>query len=356
MRCAKLFLCLGLTLVMPASSWGLDDAYSDQIMVADRSYSTRVKAFQSALTHVLIRISGNVHAAGPLKDEVDHAEKKVQRFYYQSDKDRDSIIVSFDPLSIRDSLRSAGQAIWPEKRSTFVFWVLDARDSPQWLSSESKAIAALHDRSHLRGLPVVRPLLDLEEQAMAKQLMVSSALDDFLALRIASERYAADDIVFSAIKKNIKTQIFHVSWRWLGKDNQRKHWIRTGENLETLMQDGVDHISDDLASHQASLQDVAMASHILMHIDDVPSLLRMIALFRFLGRSELVDAYHFVSIAPSFVDMDIKLKSDEKSFLQLLSEHCPFLHLVSQELLPQDDDQQLNQLNVKWVEDAGSSA
>jgi uncharacterized protein len=136
------------------------ELYQASVPVADRSEAAQTAAFQSALSVVLIRVTGRRSADGDpaLAPLVNNARRYVQQYRGAGDG---QLRVSFDGSAIERWLTQNGQPLWgPERPTTFIWLtsqagpqqgsVITAADTSE-LKTEIDAAAAL------RGVPILWP-------------------------------------------------------------------------------------------------------------------------------------------------------------------------------------------------------
>ena len=188
--------------------------YTAQVPLDQEEDDPRTRAYQMALTDVLLRVSGSELSADAEMIELlfpDPESYVVQH----SPGDDDTLFISFDGEALENALRQAGQTVWGSERPLTLIWlavdwgrgereIISAED-PQRSRDEARSIdrnrllrQRVLDIAERRGLPVAFPLLDTVDLKNISFSDIWGGFDD--ALVAASQRYEANSILVGRIR------------------------------------------------------------------------------------------------------------------------------------------------------------
>lgn len=194
-----ILICVGLLLSLNASAVKVSDLYRVSIAVDDQSVESREAGIQLAFQQLLIKVSGyqkvlaNEALVGASKD----AQRLMQGYSYQAD-DVDGQVyleVWFSKALVLPLMRRAKAPIWGENRPLITTWLaveqeqqreLVSEQSPEWQARFSRYFSE-------RGLPVVWPINDLEDQTTLPIEQLWWLFPE--AIQGASERYQGDTVL-----------------------------------------------------------------------------------------------------------------------------------------------------------------
>ena len=188
--------------------------YSAEVELDTSASQPRFLAYETALMKVLARVAGSSLSGDPdLVNELfpDPAAYVVQ--FSQLDDDR--LRVSFDGDAIESALRNAGQLVWGEDRPLTIIWLAvdwgdgqreliaaDEAGPPPAFGDEIPREQILRERlleaAERRGLPVLFPLLDIEDMSQVEFADLWGGFDE--PVLAASERYNASSVLIGRLR------------------------------------------------------------------------------------------------------------------------------------------------------------
>lgn len=156
----------------------------------------------------------------------------------------------FQAEAIKTLLRQAGAPFWQANRPGVLVWLVEQQANDRVLVNAANAphfYRVLNRRAEARGIPLIQPLLDLEE---ASQINA----DDVWALSVpiinkASERYDNGAVLVGKL-----SQVYDKSWfgQWtLLYRGERKIEYFRGSDLSKYFGLGTDMVADRLAADYA---------------------------------------------------------------------------------------------------------
>jgi hypothetical protein len=251
-----LSLLLGLPLVFAKAHARADDGYySAEVPVASQSRADRQVALSRAMAAVLIKVSGNLAAPNTelgAKAQA-NAASYVQEFRYLQPTNAQVeegikllLRADFDPGRVRELLKDSGQGVWPANRPQVLVWAIE--DTPEVgrsiiMDPTHPLIRDLIARANVRGLPVLLPLWDLDDQ-IALPMDKLWSFDD-AAIMAASARYDITTVL-SARYSQASNQTWLASWQFRHGDDRQSQDLRTSE-MQDLAIAAIDPLVDFLA-------------------------------------------------------------------------------------------------------------
>lgn len=212
--------------------------YQASIPVVDQSQGERRLAAREALKAVLIKLSGNDKVAdNPAIDQaLNRAPGLIQQYQYQANpaadlepadgEERKPQVMEaiFPEQLVRQILQEAGEAFWPENRPKVLVWLVEdtLETGKRVLNSysDSALVTSLQASADARGLPLVFPLLDLED-TLAAPVDALWRMEQNALMR-ASERYSPAAILLGRISTSSSGRVIG-TWQFShrGEDIER---------------------------------------------------------------------------------------------------------------------------------------
>lgn len=188
--------------------------YTAQVPLDEKQRDPRGAAYKAALAEVLLRVSGAQLSADAEMMELLFPSPASYVVQFRPGEE-DTLWVSFDGEAIEQVLRQSGQTVWGSDRPVTLIWLavdwgqgdreiiaagdpLQSRDSGRSIDRDRLLRQRVLDMAERRGLPVLFPLLDSEDQRNVSFSDIWGGFDE--QLLIASQRYEADSILVGRIR------------------------------------------------------------------------------------------------------------------------------------------------------------
>lgn len=267
---ASFVVLAGLGASGPAAAVAVEDLYRAEVKVVDKSDAARDEAFQRALARVLVKLSGSsaVRSNPDVDQLLESPERFVQQFRYKrladgdhepvpafpddADADEDAaapptqtLHVQFARGRIERALKERGIVIWGERRPELLVWLaVDDGDGRGIVSSDgsTSARAQLLERAQARGLPIMLPLMDMEDRSRVEFVDIQGGFLE--AVTQASERYRANAMLVGHVRPSGSG--WKSSWNLLGIGDRKSWQARVGD-LDAAVTAGVDGGTDRVA-------------------------------------------------------------------------------------------------------------
>ncbi len=235
---------------------GLSEAL---VPVGDRTDAVRAEATMEAMRQVLIKLTGDRNAASSERGAamIREAGSYVLQYQYRqhpgaglegaADERESMLWVQFDETALTDTLRAAGVPLWGNDRPSLLMWLLAEQSGSVALAgSEEPGPLSESLRGHAarRGIPLVLPLLDLEETARIAPGDVKQ--ENVGRIREASARYGTP-----ATATAVLTGVAETGWQGrftLQFRDRSSTWLARAESIDAMIGQGMDRLADALAA------------------------------------------------------------------------------------------------------------
>jgi len=288
--------------------------YQAEAPVAGQDAGQRNEAIIRAFTKVLIKVTGNRNIANrpELKGDLAKAPHFVQQYRYRVDshpvvatvvenpdalppEPRRYLMVAFDAQAVDRLLRQRRLPVWGSNRPSGLLWLgVEAGDGRRLLGSEDSAWQRVAQTAEQRGIPLLFPLMDLEDQT---QLKAADLWGDFEQnIRAASRRYGTDYILTGRLTQ-VAEHLWRASWR-LYQGDSVSSWNNDGEYRDSLLREGVEYAADLLANRYAPVGGESELSMVRIRVAGVSGFRDFAGLGRFLSSQSAVERADVAAIEP----------------------------------------------------------
>lgn len=268
--------------VPAAGIFQLDDIYEAQVPVDEESQAVLDQAFRAAMVQVLVRVTGDadVSSAPGVSELVGEAGRYVQSYRFvkvapaeqpaeQADTDappppsadmaaqqpRSAVRVRFDDQALNTAIRARELPVWGRERPQTLIWLgvrTDGSDSIVNADDAADIASGLVSTALQRGVPVLFPLMDLQDQRQVAPADIWAGFYDRLA--DASQRYPHTDMLaISAVQLNG----WQAEWTLLHDGTISAQWDTRGDSLDDLLVQGANRLADTYAQRFAVRQGAA---------------------------------------------------------------------------------------------------
>jgi len=255
----KIQLAVACLLWMVASLAGAavsQQLFESEVVVQSQAPAERSAAMKSALEEVLVRVAGqdSVLTTGPAMALLQKPSRLVQQYRYFTVPDSEPPIlklwVRFDGDAIRQSLQQQGLAYWGAERPDTLLWLaVEDRGKRYVVSADDNS--DVHEQivqvAKHRGVPILFPLMDLEDQSQARFSDIWGGF--FEHVLTASKRYNPQAVLIGRLNRSTSG-----GWsaRWyMDVAGRTASWSDSRQQLAALLQQGMDDTADQLASRFA---------------------------------------------------------------------------------------------------------
>jgi len=298
--------------------------FESEVIVPSQAPALRAEAMKSALEGVLVRVSGeaSVLQTEPAQALLQKPSRLVQQYrYFTVPNSQPPILklwVRFDGEVIQQALQQQGGAYQAAERPDTLVWLaVDDRGERYLVAADDQTDVhrqmALQARQ--RGLPILFPLMDLEDQSQARFTDIQDGFLDNVVR--ASARYNPQAILAGYLQHDA-----FAGWsaRWyLDVAGNPASWSDNRQQLAALLQQGVDDAADYLASRFAGMDKGDSYNAVRISVGGVNSLAAYARVNQYLASLTPVTAYQVELINGSEVQYLLRLNGGVQDLAHTVS-------------------------------------
>lgn len=337
-----LFMLLFLQL-SPLRAALVEDLYTVELEVVDQTTSVRLEAFEQAFRNVVVKVSGSIEVLNnpglsrPLKS----SSRYVHQFRYQTRKQdktdsftagRLFLSVTFNQEALESLLRQNDIAVWGKERPSTLLLLSYAVDSEASIVSSDttpELVDQLEVLAHNQGLPVLFPLLDLEDRV---QFGVQDIIDNNNEkITMAAARYVPDAVLVGQIT-GLGEQQWQGKWQAI-LSGQVFNWSMGAESLDQLLGQSMAKLAQTLATEYALKSVVSVDEQILLTVHQLSALADHIKVQAYLQTLDAIESIRLVLIDQDRLTYRLKLRNTTQDLSRLIS----LSNVLEQMELPQVD-------------------
>ena len=341
---------LGL-LCLPVVSHAVivDDLYLAEVLVADESAGQLRTGARAGLLQVLVRVSGSqeVQESSLIRTSLRNPAAYYYQYSYES-SDKSLVMdgnevnartlkLHFEPSAVARLLRDAGLPVWGSNRPAVMLWIAVNDNDGRRILGEgdvTELAETLRDQAAQRGVPLLFPILDLEDAA---QISTAEVWGAFLErIEAASVRYEPDVILTGRIQQEAGGRwsarwAFDAGSGWLSVEG-------ASFSADGLLRDMIDQLSNDLASRFAL---GSSKSRVTLAVEGVSTVSDYADLSAYLEQLTPVLGSSIVSLAGDLAEFDLRTEGQYEQLVDII-ELDGRLQLLS-------NDQAGQRLRYRWT-------
>ncbi len=326
----RLFIALILlSLTTFSNAAEVNSLYQAQAPVSSRDEAERTAHASPLLRQVMLKVVGNAALldATDVSSVLAQANSFVQRYEYLrtnildydlTQPDELALKLSFDGNAVNQAIQQLQLPVWGKNRPDIVVWAsLETSSEASIVGLETDGLGIIQPLSvaaESRGLPILLPLMDLEDQAAVTASDIKNSNQS--KLESASARYQADIMLTALIEQ--QTDSVTVHWQANGR-GMTESWQTQGLLKDALAQ-GVGTLADKLALRYT--QRVASdqpQQRLNLRITNVMGFADYNRLMQFLDQMELVTDIQVANLSEQQLDLNIAFQGSEALLQRILS-------------------------------------
>ncbi|AYM86288.1 MULTISPECIES: DUF2066 domain-containing protein [Pseudoalteromonas] len=198
------------------------DLYQDILKVDDKSRDTRLAASRKALLNVLVKVSGDESA-----DQNRLAQQRTKNIsdymlkfeYDEKANGQLNLVVKFEARKINELIKELNLPLWGVQRPLVAIWLgIEDNWRRELVTQESypQLEQLIYDKAGRRGLPVVVPLLDLQDRRLVGIPEVWGNFSE--PVEEASRRYSAERSITARMYQEPDSETWILDWRFTNDD------------------------------------------------------------------------------------------------------------------------------------------
>jgi len=234
------------------------------------------------------------------------------------EKPTQKLVVSFDERAVKGMLWKQKLPVWGKTRPSTLLWVA-IQDANQRLlldANESTALLA-HIQKHAekRGVPMLFPLLDLEDQINLNVTDVWGAFKE--PIKKASIRYQPEAILSARLFLD-PFGVWQTRWT-LHQGDDEVDWQVAAVDLETAVVDGIDQLADKLAQQYAHISSAQDDSDFLIYVTDVNNLADFVKVNKYLSALSSIKRAEVAQVKGNELVFKLDLRSSASALKQAIN-------------------------------------
>lgn len=326
-------LALVVWIGLAANAWAArpQGLYEALIPVKSLDQSERLDIYAQAMTQVLIKLTGDrrVGQNPALTDLLSRANQLVLQYRYRdlpvaqaaALKDQGysrMLAVEFDGEAVTRALVKARLPLWGRVRPQYLLWLAVDEPNNRYLlgaNSGQEIEYYVNNAAWMRGLPVMLPLLDLEDQA---RLKFADVWGDFEQLIMdASRRYGADGVVVGRLSR-LANGTWQARWSWY-EGGTALRWSSQGQSASEIVATGIDEVADNVGRRMAQATEPGTGRQLRVTVNDVNSLAGYARVRRYFESLDVVEKVQVSQVTHESLLLNLVVRGDETALKQVIA-------------------------------------
>jgi len=304
----------------------LIDPFEAKVEVNSRSADERNRQSLLALRQVLLKISGSPELTDELISELTPttAIRLMEQFSYEQNPGSQNntaevssiLVMKFQERGVMRLVGEADLPVWPFERQIILPWVvIDDGYQRQLLGvspEHSEIFAGIEEQARKRGVPMLIPLVDLEDQ---QAVSIADVWGGFLQpLEKASERYGDHHVVSAAVYNS--NGIWQARWA-LNSGNTPQRWRTQAGSMEEVIIQGVDQLAEQLALRFAVRGGLETIN---LSVRGLASARQLGEVVSYLNQLSIVESVDPVSAVAGNINLNVSVRGGQDALAQMLNQ------------------------------------
>jgi hypothetical protein len=321
--------------------------YQGKVEIENQSTANRRKAIKAALSVVMVKVGGTqkILAKPEVRKAINNYNLYLSQYQYETDEQGVLYLqAQFNESKVNKVFQSHNLPLWGSLRPQTLIWLVEedmlSRKVVSSMSS-SQLPTVIQKSSQTRGLPVIMPLMDLED---SQNISLSDVWGKFYQpLSQASQRYDAESIVVMRLSnaslvsseefqhnkneqvvvncgllcRNEKDKIYYaLDWSFVNDKNSMSKQY-TGVDKTFLIKEALDDITEQTYEKYALL--TSEKQKFTIEVANVNSIETYMEIFRFLDNLSNVRGVTLNEAEGIKRIFTLDIIGSEEAFLQALA-------------------------------------
>ncbi|MDC9725958.1 MAG: DUF2066 domain-containing protein [Gammaproteobacteria bacterium] len=316
----RLFFVLISLLVSQSFAADVTNLYQSQAPVSSQSEEERQNLAPELLQQVILKVVGDRSELDTIDLSPILAQTKqlIQQYKYHrintisddlTQPDRLEILLSFNKKKLNQSLIEVGLPIWGNSRPEVIIWSAIEEDSSRTIlsadDSELESVKALQQAAQLRGLPILLPVMDLQDQSQVTYTDLSAGFSE--TVESASQRYGAPVILM--MKTTVSDMgLVRTDWHAL-IDGESELWQSRGD-MSMAMSAGIDELTDRLAKRFSQRVTTQYENTLALQITDVNNYSDYARVVKYLASLQYVSDIRLLDLLDDTLNLSLSFSGD----------------------------------------------
>ncbi len=366
MKSYKVFALLAVllgTFHLPAAAVTVEDLFTVELPVADQTTSLRLESFSEAFKQVIVKASGSDEAlrSPAFERPIKGSARYVKQFRYITRNSLDDeeveagrlyLRIDFNQQLIESLLRENNFPVWGRERpSSLLVISYDVNENIKLVADDSTPdlVEALDQAASVHAVPVLFPLMDLEDIALVKIGDIVSRQYD--SIDTMAMRYAPDALLVGQIVGR-SGEGWHGDWEVRFAEQIFK-WKFKASSKQAVIDQVIKHLARILALEYALEDHRRVEQTLLLSVSALEGIDKLIAVQKYLKSLNVVDSVRVAMINEDVITYRLKLRNDAEDLQRLIE----FGEVLEQEDFPQVSTQGEAQiiLNYSYINRGASN-
>lgn len=324
---------LAFSVLSPVYAVDIKGLYEVEVPVFSQAKNERKAAMRRGMLQVLIKISGSseIPFTQGIPEVLENAASYVEQFRYSAwpasrpappvfeggNTPNKILWVRYDEQALNKILQNRGLPIWGRSRPVVLIWLAVEDRGERYLlgNDTNEEMKRLFDaESKRRGMPILLPLLDLQDQVAIRVLDVWGDFQEEILQ--ASVRYQT--------KAVLRGRLFRDGYEgWLAKwtlyeDGERVHWESRGASQGAIFGDAIDNVASRLSARYAQVINEAGSDAFFISVKNVTNLKDYARIVKYLSSLALVTDASAVQFDADTARFRIDIEGAEQGVVQTI--------------------------------------
>jgi len=302
----------------------VEGLYEVEVPVSNQARDERKRALRQGLADLITRLTGSqaLEQFGQFLSVLDRASSYVEQYRYRTGPELEPgqkpeflLWVRFNRKAIQKLLREQQLPMWGSTRPETLVWIAYQDQGERHILAEDQASSlyrAALTHARRRGVPVLLPLMDLEDQ---RNVGIGDIWGGFAGtVKTASIRYATENILIGRVYPVAGG--WESRWTLISKTGEQ-HWSGTGRQAGNAIAVGFDGLGDLMASRYAQ-KTTYDASRYHLKVAAVNSLKDYAKASRYLANVSLITRFQPVYFTQGNATYEIEINGTIEGLEQVL--------------------------------------
>ncbi|MFP8968504.1 DUF2066 domain-containing protein [Pokkaliibacter sp. CJK22405] len=318
----------------------IEDYASAQVSMTANDATQQAAAQKAGVQRVLLRQLGDadlmknpyvLHAL----DKPDDYIRDYQVLSVDNSKAPYALALNVDQGALDKLYQQASLTAWPVNRSKVVLWLaVQQDDGDRVLETNSPLAVALQQQAQLRGVPFVRPLLDLQDELAIDASRVWGGFKQ--PVQDASRRYEADAELIGRLTRNGDN--WEGRWRLMLPSGEDKDFGLTAADREEMAEKVMDKAAT-LLSAESRLAQASQGGAYFLTVSNITDFNRLQRLENRLASLPLLSSYELNAVSKDQVEVKVLTGAERQTLINALTRDAALSLVIG------GDEQHIN---LRW--------
>jgi hypothetical protein len=320
----RIFFALILLLSSQAFAAEVRNLYQSEQPVSSQSEEERQAVSADILRQVILKVVGDSELLQQtdISPILEQSNQLIRQYEYErinviaddlTEPDRLEVVLSFKPSAVDQLIRDQQLPIWGTSRPETLIWLaVDQGGQRSIVSSDLQTTLTdtLLAEAEARGIPVLLPVMDLQDQSKVKYTDISAGFLD--NIEQASQRYGSP-VTLTALAKVADSGNVQIAWKML-LSGQPYQWQSRGDTSSAI-KSGIDHLANKLAREFSQvITNPDSATLLAIKVLGVENYSDYVRVMNYLKMIQYVDDVQVTSLSNGSVDLKLNYAGDISVF------------------------------------------